>query len=213
MGHAAIQLKMTSQHFLAWEATQTVKHEFFAGEVFALAGAGKAHVTLRLNMAMALRQHLRGSPCRTFMADTQLRVDAADAYFYPDVVVTCSVRDAEDPAIVRDPVLLVEVLSPSTAAYDRGDKFASYRLLPNLREVVLIDPASRRCEVFQKRDSGPDQGPWVLNPYEPGQDVVLLSVDLTLTAERLWDEVPAVDPTPPPVEQDVDTPAPPHAGS
>lgn len=210
MGYAAVQLQMTAQDFLAWDATQTVKHEFVRGEVFAMAGAGKAHVTLTLNVAMALRQHLRGSPCRTFMADTKLRVDAADSFFYPDAVVTCSARDAEDPAIVRDPVLVVEVLSPSTAAYDRGEKFASYRLLPGLREYVLIDPSSRRCEVFQKRDSGPDQGLWVLHPYEPGQDVVLRSVDLTVTAERLWDEVPPVEPTPPPTEKDA--PAGPHAG-
>lgn len=212
MGPAATQLPMSAQDFLAWEASQTGKHEFFRGEVFAMAGAGKAHVTLTLNLAMALRQHLRGSPCRTFIADTKLRVEAADAYLYPDVVVTCSARDAEDPAIVRDPVLVVEVLSPSTAAYDRGEKFASYRRLPNLREVVFIDPASRRCEVFQKRESGPDQGRWVLHPYDPGQDVVLRSVDLTLTAERLWDEVPLVEPTPPPVEKDGTTPSAPSAG-
>ncbi len=210
MGYAAVQLQMTSQDFLAWDATQTVKHEFVRGEVFAMAGASEAHVTLTLNLAMALRQHLRGTPCRSFITDMKLRVEAADAFFYPDVMVCCSAADASSPLVKRDPVLLVEVLSPSTEAYDRGEKFASYRLLPNLREVVLIDPASRRCEVFQKRDSGPDQGLWVLHPYEPGQDVVLRSVDLTVTAERLWDEVPPVEPTPPPTEKDA--PAGPHAG-
>ena len=188
MGHAALNLPMTAAEFLAWEETQTVKHEFVRGEVFAMAGAGKAHVALTLNAAMALRVHLRGSPCRTYMADTKLRVEAADMYFYPDVLVTCSATDAADPAIVREPVLLVEVLSPTTAAYDRGDKFATYRQLPTLREYVLIDPQSRRCDVFRLQGDGL----WVLHPFEAGQDLRLASVDLDLPAAALWDEVPAV---------------------
>lgn len=202
---------MTSDDFLAWDATQTVKHEFLRGEVFATAGASEAHVAIAGNLYVALRQHLRGTPCRTFITDMKLRVEAADAFFYPDVMVCCGPGDAGNPLIKRDPVLLIEVLSPGTAAYDRGEKFASYRLLPGLREYMLVDPASRRCEVFRKRDSGPDQGLWVLHPYDPGQDVVLRSVDLTLTAERLWDEVPAVEPTPPPTEKD-GPPVAPHAG-
>ena len=188
MGHAALNLPMTAAEFLAWEETQTVKHEFVRGEVFAMAGAGKAHVALTLNAAMALRQHLRGSTCRTYMADTKLRVEAADLYFYPDVLVTCSAADAADPAIVREPVLLVEVLSPTTAAYDRGDKFAAYRQLPSLREYVLIDPQSCRCDVFRLQGDGL----WVLHPFEAGQDLRLASVDLDLPAADLWDEVPAV---------------------
>ena len=84
---------MSAAEFLAWDAQQDVKHEFVHGEVFAMAGAGEAHVTATLNVAMALRQHLQGSPCRTFITDMKLRVDAADAFFYPDVMVTCSAAD------------------------------------------------------------------------------------------------------------------------
>lgn len=90
MGQAALELPMSAADFLAWDATQTVKHEYVRGEVFAMAGAGEAHVTLGLNVAMALRQHLHGSPCRTFITDMKLRVEAADAFYYPDVMVTCS---------------------------------------------------------------------------------------------------------------------------
>ncbi len=186
MGNVATRLRMSAQDFLAWDETQTVRHEFVAGEVFAMAGAGEAHVTAAGNVYLLLRQHLAGTPCRTFITDMKLRVDAADAVFYPDVMVTCSAADAADPLVKREPVLLVEVLSPATAAYDRGDKFAAYRKLPSLREYLLVDTDSRRCDLYRK---GGD-GLWVLHPFEPGQAVTLASVELELSAAALWDEVP-----------------------
>ena len=186
MGLPAEDLPMSAADFLAWDATQTVRHEFVAGEVFAMAAAGEAHVTLALNIAMQLRQHLAGSPCRTFITDMKLRVEASDAYYYPDVMVTCSKSDTADPMVKREPVLLVEVLSPSTAAHDRGEKFVAYRLLPSLQEYLLVNPATRRCDVYRK---GAD-GLWVLHPFEPGQDLRLACVELTITPAQLWAEVP-----------------------
>jgi Uma2 family endonuclease len=188
MGHAAVQLPMTADEFLAWDTTQTIKHEFVRGEAFAMAGAHEAHVTATMNVAMALRQHLKGSPCRTFLTDMKLRVEAADAFYYPDVMVTCSAADAADPLIKREPVLVVEVLSPSTAANDRGEKFAAYRLLPTLQEYLLVDPAARRCDLYRR---GAD-GLWVLHPGAPEQGVHFASVELELNGARLWDEVPLV---------------------
>lgn len=195
MGVAVEKLRLSAQDFLAWDATQTVRREFIAGRVLAmpggdeapLAGAGEAHATAALNVAMALRQHLAGTPCRTFITDMKLQVVAADAFFYPDVMVCCSAADAADLLVKRDPVLLVEVLSPATAAYDRGDKFAAYRKLPGLREYLLVDTDSRRCDLFRRRDDGL----WVLHPFEPGQALRLDSVALDLPAELLWAEVPA----------------------
>ncbi len=186
MGQAAEKIRMSARDFLDWDATQMQRHEFVHGEVFAMAGAGEAHVTVSLNLAMALRQHLAGTPCRTFITDMKLRVEAADAYFYPDVMVTCSAADVADPMIKREPVLLVEVLSPTTAAYDRGDKFAAYRRLPTLRELLLVDTNSRRCDLYRKGDDGL----WVLHPFEPDQAVALASVSLTITPPTLWAEVP-----------------------
>jgi Uma2 family endonuclease len=188
MGYSAAKLAMTGQDFLAWDALQTVRHEFVGGEVFAMAGAGEAHVTVAGNLYVALRQHLRGSPCRTYITDMKLRVEAADAYFYPDVMVTCSAADSADPLVKREPLLLVEVLSPATAAYDRGDKFAAYRRLATLREYLLVDTDSRRCDLYRK---GAD-GLWVLHPSEPGQAVLLATVELELGPAALWAEVPAV---------------------
>jgi len=187
MGHAAIRPRLSAEDFLAWDAHETVKHEFVQGEVFAMAGAEERHVTVALNVAMALRAHLRGTPCRTYIADMKLRVEAADAYFYPDVMVCCESTDAADPLVKRAPVLVVEVLSPSTAAFDRGDKFAAYRTLPALREYLLADPATRRCDLYRKGDDGL----WVLHPSAPDEPVVLASVGLTLGAELLWAELDA----------------------
>lgn len=154
-----------------------------------MAGASEAHVTAALNLAMTLRQHLAGTPCRTFITDMKLQVQAADAYFYPDVMVTCSALDAASPNIKREPVLLAEVLCPGTAAYDRGDKFAAYRRIITLREYLLVDPDTRRADLYRL---GAD-GLWVLHPAEPGAEIELASVTLRLTAAALWAEMPATN--------------------
>ncbi len=192
MGHAALNLPLSAADFLAWDAAQTTRHEFVRGEVFAMAGAGERHVTVAGNVYLTLRQHLAGTPCRTFITDMKLHVEAADAFFYPDVMVTCSAHDAAQSHVKSEPVLLVEVLSPATAAFDRGDKFAAYRSLPSLREVLLVDPDLRRCDLFRRQAVDGGEA-WVLHPSAPGEGVQLESVALALTAAALWAEVPALE--------------------
>lgn len=183
---AVPQPKFSAEDYLAWEARQTEKHEFVGGEVFAMAGASDAHVTLSLNLASLLRAHLRGTPCRTYIADMKLHVAAADAYFYPDVFVTCSAADALRPQDKAEPVLVAEVLSPTTAAYDRGAKFAAYRSLPSLQEYVLIDPESPGVEVYRRDASNH----WVLYPYGPQDAAEFASVGLTLPVAQVFEDVP-----------------------
>lgn len=187
MGHAAVEIRLTAEQFLAWDATQSLRHEFVAGEVFAMAGAEDRHVTVTLNVAIALRGHLAGTPCKVFVSDMKLHVAAADAYFYPDVMVTCGERDRASPLIKSEASLVVEVLSASTAAYDRGAKFAAYRKLPSLQEFLVIDIDGRRSDLHRK---GAD-GLWVLHPFEPGDAVQLRSVGLDLTVVQLFAEVDA----------------------
>lgn len=182
VGYALQRPVMTAAEFLAWDAGQTIKHEFVRGEVFAMAGGEDRNYTVALNLAMALRPHLRGTACRVYGSDVKLRVEAADCFFYPDVMVTCSAADLGDRLIKREPSLVVEVLSPSTGAYDRGDKFAAYRQLPSLQEYLLVDVDRQRCDLFRK---GAD-GLWVLHPSGADEPVHLASVDLTLTPEALW---------------------------
>lgn len=176
----------SAQDYLAREAEQAEKHEYLAGEVFAMAGASDAHVTISGNLYMALRNHLRGKPCRTYIADMKVEVARADAFFYPDVFVSCSAADAALADRKREPVLLVEVLSPTTASYDRGAKFAGYRQLDSLREYVLVDTERMAVDVFRRDASGH----WVLYPYGPGETVEFASVNLTLPLAAIYEDVP-----------------------
>ena len=185
MGQAAYQPVMTGAEYLAWEAEQTVRHEFVGSEVFAMAGAEDRHVTVCGNAYMALRQHLAGTPCRTFMSDMRLNVATLGSYFYPDIMVTCSASDRASPLVKSEPKLIIEVLSPSTAAYDRGLKFSHYRNLPSLQEYVLIDLDTRCTDCYRLGA----EGLWVLHPFDIGQTVQLASVALDITAAQLFAEV------------------------
>lgn len=182
VGYALEKRRMSAAEFLAWDEGQTIKHEFVRGEVFAMTGGVDRNFTVALNLATALREHLRGSGCRVYGLDIKLRVEAADCYFYPDLMVTCSAADAADRLIKREPVLVVEVLSPSTASFDRGDKFADYRQLPSLLEYLLVDVTRLRCDLYRK---GAD-GLWVLHPTQADEPVELKSVGLTVAAAALW---------------------------
>ena len=151
-----------------------------------MTGVSERHFGVALNVISALRAHLRGTTCKTFAIDIKLHIDVLGSYFYPDAFVTCSLQNGQDPLVKREPSLVVAVLSPSTAAHDRGDKFQAYRTLPSLRDYLLIDPDPRRCGLHRLGDDGL----WVLHPSEPGVSVTLKSVDLELSADVLWDEVP-----------------------
>lgn len=195
VGYALQKSRLSADEFLAWESTQPERHEFVQGEVFAMAGGEDRNNTVAGNLYIALRQHLRGSPCRVFASDVKLRVEAADCFFYPDVMVTCSAADAASRLVKHAPVLVVEVLSPSTEAFDRGAKFAAYRQLPSLAEYLLVDPNQRRCDLFRK---GADDGLWVLHPTGPDEALQLASVGLDLPPAVLWAELDEGAPADPP---------------
>lgn len=180
MGYGVGHDRMTLEEFLAWEAVQQERHEFVDGEVFAMSGAEERHVIASMNVAFELRRQLAGGPCKVLMTDMKLRV--AERIFYPDVFVTCSEADRGRSLYKCDPVLIVEVLSPSTAAYDRGGKFAHYRDIATLKELALIDPATRRSDVYRKGDDGL----WVLHPFTPEQGVAFASLDVRIDAETLF---------------------------
>ena len=184
---------MSAAEFLAWDETQTLRREFVRGEVFAMAGGEDRNNTVAGNLYVALRAHLGGSSCRAYMGDVKLRVEASDCYFYPDVMVTCSAADAASRLIKREAVLVVEVLSPSTSAYDRGDKFADYRALPTLREYLLVDVDKQRCDLYRL---GAD-GLWVLHPTQGDEPLVLVSVGLTVAPAVLWADLEPIEPAAP----------------
>ena len=181
------QTRFDADTYLAWEAQQPDKSEYVDGEVFAMVGVRREHATVALNMGATLREHLRGSPCLPFISDMKLRVASADAFFYPDVMVTCDQRDRRADLFVEHPQLIVEVLSSSTAAYDRGAKFAAYRQIAALQEYVLIDIEARRVEIF-RRQAGNE---WLLHDYAGEPSCHFESVQLTLNMQTVFEDVDA----------------------
>ena len=173
--------------YLRWEAEQSERHEYLAGEVFAMTGARDAHNTIALNLASALRSALRGGPCRAFIADMKLRVDVADAVFYPDVMVTCDPRDQAPEADLakRHPVLIVEVLSEGTEAYDRGLKFEQYRQIETLREYLLLAQDRRHADLFRRGENGV----WTLHACGGEDSLRLESVGLALALDTAYEDV------------------------
>jgi len=182
---SAQETTYTANDYLAWESAQLDRHEYLNGKVFNMPATDDRHNTICGNLGIALRQHLTGSPCRTYMSVMRLQVAAANSYFYPDVLVTCSALDAASPMVKTEPKLIIEVLSPGTAAYDRGLKFGHYRSLPSLQEYALVDLDARTTDCYRL---GAD-GFWVLHPFACGETVSLASVALTLTPEQLFADV------------------------
>lgn len=185
MTSAAESPKISAEDYLAGEETSPVKHEYIAGEVFAMAGAGEAHVTVALNLASLLRDHVRGGPCRAYISDMKVRVEQADAFYYPDVFVTCDPADGREGLFKRNPILVIEVLSESTAGFDRGAKFANYRRLESLREYVLIEPERVSVDVF-RRDAN---GSWVLHPLTEDSELELASIAFRCPLAAVYEDV------------------------
>lgn len=176
---------MTPQEYLEWEEHQDIKYEYVNGEVFAMTGGTIAHSDIALNLATALKNHLRGSGCKVSMADAKLSVSEKGPFHYPDVMVTCDQRDKQAIEFIQYPCLIAEVLSPGTEAYDRGGKFTHYRRIQTLREYVLIDAQKISVECFRLNE----KGIWELHPYEQGDDIHLTSVDFHFPISLLYEDV------------------------
>ncbi len=185
MTSAAESPKISVADYLTGEESSPLKHEYIAGEVFAMAGAGEAHVTVALNLATLLRGHVRGGPCRVYISDMKVRVEKADAFYYPDVFVTCDPADGRESLFKRSPTLVIEVLSDSTAAFDRGAKFAHYRQLDALQEYVLVEPEGRSIDVFRRNGDGN----WVLHPLAGDEELNLASVDFRCPLDAVYEDV------------------------
>ncbi len=196
---------MTAEEYFVWEETQTERHDFYYGEVFAMAGGTLAHNTVSLNAAVVLRSALKGNPCRVFMGDVRVQLSKAKHYSYPDVFVTCDARDtAEQSAIVAQyPSLIIEVLSPSTSVYDVGLKFEAYRGLESVQEVLFIHIERRSADLYQ-RSAAPQ---WTLTPLNESGVLHLTSVNLKLAVRDLFEGVaPSLGSVVPMVAQTHDLP-------
>lgn len=176
---------ISPEEYLEGEKVSQVKHEYIDGEVYAMAGASDAHVTITGNLFSLLRNHVRGSGCRVYMADMKAQIQAINRYYYPDVMVTCDTQDREFEYFKSSPCLIVEVLSGSTEAFDRGKKFTDYRHLQPLQEYVLISQDTMSVECFRRNE----ERRWVLYPYEKGEEVHLASVDFRFCIATIYEDV------------------------
>ncbi len=154
---------LSPEDYLAWEEKQEFRHEYIDGKIYAMTGGTLTHNGIAVNLVALLRSHLRSKGCKVFVNDVKVQVSRNGPYFYPDLVVTCDERDLKSKSLVRYPCLIIEVLSPSTANYDRGKKFRYYRKLKSLKEYVLISADTIGVEYYRLNANQK----WELDSYFP----------------------------------------------
>ena len=173
--------------YLAYEAQSPVRHEYIAGEIFAMTGASIRHNVIAGNLFAELRTHLKGTPCRALIEGVKLRLRKEQSYFYPDVMVTCEDRLQEldsQQQIVEAPLVVIEILSPTTEATDRREKLRAYRTLPSLKEYLLVSQEQAQVEIYRRRG---DIG-WDIITYEPGDTVEIASLEIKLGMAEIYFE-------------------------
>jgi len=176
---------ISPEEYLKLEELSQIKHEYIQGEIYAMAGASDAHVTVAGNLFALLRNHVRGSGCRIYMSDMKARIESKNLYYYPDVMVSCDERDKAFQSYKRYPCLIIEVFSKGTEGLDRGDKFADYQELETLQEYVLISQKRQRVECFRRNA----EGLWVLTSYTQGSEVYLASVHFRTSMDAIYEDV------------------------
>jgi Uma2 family endonuclease len=187
MSSAAIKTRCTPEQYLALERKSPVKHEYYGGEMFAMAGASRVHNLIAGNLHAEIRAQIRGRPCEAYVSDIRVLVSPTWLYTYPDVVAVCGERQFEDSEVdtLLNPNLIVEVLSPSTEAYDRGKKFAHYRRLESLREYVMVAQDQVRVERYTRQGDE-----WLLTELSRLEDTLRLeSVGCAVALSAIYERV------------------------
>ncbi|HEV2803166.1 MAG TPA: Uma2 family endonuclease [Pyrinomonadaceae bacterium] len=165
---------LTSDEYLAIERKSEIKHEYFAGEMFAMVGASKRHNLITANIIRVLGNQLLDRPCNVYPSDMRVKVSQTGKYTYPDVVVACAEEafdDTENDTLLN-PVVIVEVLSESTEAYDRGKKFEQYQNIESLTEYLLVAQDSQRIERYIRQSNRE----WRYSEYRDIEDVVEINI-------------------------------------
>lgn len=185
---------MSPQEYLDWEEQQTIKYEYLNGEAYAMTGGTLNHNAIAVNLTTALRTYLRGRGCKVWMADAKVGISESGPFFYPDIVVSCDERDRRALMQVQHPCLIIEVLSPSTEAFDRGRKFRHYRRLDSLKEYVLVNAETKGVECYRLND----RQKWELTAYIPEEqtevaedslEVQFTSIDFQCPLSLVYEEI------------------------
>ena len=179
------QPRFTPAEYLAWEDQQEIRYEYVDGEVYAMTGGTINHSKIAANFITILKNHLRGSGSQILTSDAKVQTLAANSYSYPDVSVTCDDRDRNASQSISHPCLIIEILSPSTEAYDRGNKFRRYRRSTSLQEYLLVSTTEMCLEVYQPTE----RGRWELTTYTDGELVEFKSVNLSVSIEQIYEDI------------------------
>jgi Uma2 family endonuclease len=177
---------VTPEEYLALERVSERKSEYRAGEIFDMSCASEPHILISVNVLASLHHQLRKRPCKVYPGDLRIKVSAAGLYTYPDVSVLCgeAVLDDNQKDTLTNPTVIIEVLSPSTEAYDRGQKFEYYRKLESLAEYVLVSQDKRHIEIFTRQNDGR----WLLTETTHGV-ARLRSIKCRLALNDVYDKV------------------------
>ena len=181
-----LDLWMTSEEYATWERQQTERHEFYAGEVSSQAGGTRRHSLIGTNAARAIGDRLKGRDCVVHGSDLRVHIRATGYQAYPDVSVVCPPVEGDSDELISNPVLIVEVLSPTTADFDRGGKFGHYRQIPSLKEYLVFWQDEARVEQHTRT---PD-GLWLLREVVGiDQTLQLASLGQPLALSEVSDKV------------------------
>lgn len=175
----------TLDEYLQLEEYANVKHEFLDGQIYAMAGGTPEHGAMAVRVGASLLAQLGGRPCNVYSSDVRIRVQATGLDTYPDLSVVCGTeqRDARDKNALINPIVLVEVLSPSTEEYDRGDKLDHYKQIPSLREVVLLSHDRPQLEIWRRAG---ESEPWAREIFATGESAELAAIACTLSVDELY---------------------------
>jgi Uma2 family endonuclease len=177
--------KYTIEEYLKMERASEVKHEYYKGEIFAMAGASSRHNIVFSNVFGEIFSRLRNSSCRPYGSDQRIHIPENTLFTYPDISIICGsiIASDKDEDSATQPIVIIEILSKATRDYDRGGKFKLYRDIPALREYVLVDSENIGVEIFRINS----HGHWELEEYKILQETVILpSIDVSLKMEEIY---------------------------
>ena len=174
--------QLTPEEYFIWEEKQLEKHEYIDGEVYAMSGGSVNHGRIAIKFITIFDTHLENSGCIIGNSDININILKTNNYTYPDVSVTCDDRDKNTPNYFTYPCLIVEVLSVSTEAYDRGGKFRMYRNNLILQDYLLVSSTSIEMDLYHQKNNGE----WVIINYQAGDTVELKSINFSFAIEQVY---------------------------
>jgi Uma2 family endonuclease len=188
MGLPAKVSYLTVEQYLDYETKNPIRYEYVDGFVYAMSGASKNHARITKNLGYWLEHHLRDGTCEPYLTEVKVKASTS-RYYYPDVVVTCeaAAEDPEDPYLIIQPILLIEVLSPSTSRTDKVEKFNTYQQIPGLLEYVIVAQDEMKVEIYRHRKAG---DPWLGEMRtEAREQITFESIGLSLSLADIYRRV------------------------